>query len=122
MNQNNNVSKGTKGESRAAEFLQENGYTILHRNKRYAHWETDIICENEQYLVFAEVKTRKYNSAFGRPAAAVNAKKKQNLISCAEAYIAENGTHGKQVRLDVIEVYESNGNYRIMHLKNAITK
>lgn len=122
MTKKNTSSKGTLGEDIAAAFLQENGYAILHRNKRYSHLETDIICQNDEYLVFAEVKMRKQNNSFGRPASAVNYKKQQNLIACAEAYIAENGTDGKRVRLDVIEVYSQNGTYRVDHLKNAITK
>lgn len=111
------------GEDAAAELLQSEGYKILHRNKRYGHLETDIICENDEYLVFAEVKTRKYTPSFGRPALSVGYKKRQNLLSFAELYIAENTTGGKMVRLDVIEVY-TNGEkiYKTVHLKNAITK
>lgn len=119
----NKKISGTYGEDKACGFLQENGYTVLYRNKRYGHLETDIICENDKYLVFAEVKTRKYNPSFGRPAAAVNYKKKQNLIAFAEMYISEHGTGGKMIRLDVIEVYTDGEKVcKIEHLENAISK
>lgn len=114
---------GDEGEEKAVELLEKDGYRILFRNKRYGHLETDIICENDEYLVFAEVKTRKYNPNFGRPSSAVDAKKRQRLISCAEAYLNEYGSGGKLVRLDVVEIYVENGKInKIEHLKNAISK
>ncbi len=114
---------GDIGENAVCEFLEKNGYTVLCRNKRYGHLEMDIICENNEFLVFAEVKTRKDNPLFGRPAMAVNYKKKQNLITFAEMYIAQHGTNGKAVRLDVVEVYTDGKNVcKIEHLKNAISK
>lgn len=116
------TEKGKRGEDIAAKLLEQKGYTIVCRNKRYGYFETDIICENDDHLVFVEVKTRRYNPLYGRPAAAVNFKKKQNLITCAEMYIAEHGTNGKQVRLDVIEVYETENGIFTDHLQNAITK
>lgn len=114
---------GVLGENAACGYLEKNGYTVLCKNKRYGHLEMDIICENSDFLVFAEVKTRKYNPSFGRPAAAVDHKKKQNLIAFAEMYIQEYGTRGKMVRLDVVEVYTDGEKVcRIEHLKNAICK
>lgn len=114
---------GVLGEDKACEYLIQNGYTVTCRNARRGHLEVDIICENEEFLVFAEVKTRKNNPSFGRPAAAVNYKKRQNIIAFAEAYISEHGTGGKCIRLDVVEVYTDGKTvYQIEHLKNAITK
>ncbi len=119
----NKSKTGKEGEDKAAELLEKSGYRILFRNKRYGHLETDIICEDDEYIVFVEVKTRKYNPAFGRPSSAVDAKKRQNLINCAEAYLNEYGTKGKLIRLDVVEVYVKDGKvYKTEHLKNAITK
>ena len=119
----NKRKTGKEGEDKAAELLEKSGYRILFRNKRYGHLETDIICEDDEYIVFVEVKTRKENPAFGRPSSAVDAKKRKNLISCAEAYLNEYGTKGKLVRLDVVEVYVKDGKvYKTEHLKNAITK
>ncbi len=114
---------GTLGEDAACEYLIQNGYNVICRNKRYGHLETDVICENDEFLVFAEVKTRKYNPAYGRPSLAVGYKKRQNLITFAEMYINEFGTNGKCIRLDVVEVYTDGKTVcKIEHLKNAITK
>lgn len=116
-----NGDLGALGESVACEYLEKNGYRIICRNKRYGHFETDIICQNDEFLVFAEVKTRT-KCHYGRPASSVDNRKKQNLISCAESYIAEYGTNGKAVRLDVIEVYITKNGIRTEHLTGAITK
>lgn len=116
-----NGTLGALGESVACEYLEKNGYRIICRNKRYGHFETDIICENDGFLAFVEVKTRT-KCRYGRPASSVDNRKKQNLISCAESYIAEYGTNGKAVRLDVIEVYMTKNGIRTEHLTGAITK
>lgn len=114
---------GTLGEDKACEYLEKHGYTVLFRNMRYGHLEMDIICENDEFLVFAEVKTRKSNTAYGRPAQAVDYKKRQNLIAFAEMYIAQHTSRGKCVRLDVIEVYTDGKTVlKTEHLKNAITR
>jgi putative endonuclease len=39
----NKKARGDIGEAAAAEFLEQNGYTVLKRNKRYAGAEIDII-------------------------------------------------------------------------------
>ena len=50
---------GHIGEELAAKYLTGQGFEVLHRNLRIGHLETDIICENGEHIVFAEVKTRR---------------------------------------------------------------
>ncbi len=119
---------GRLGETLAAEYLKGKGYDIIARNVRIGHLELDLICENETHLLFVEVKTGTdvKNPKYGRPAAAVNAKKKQNLISAAEAYLRMHPTE-KQPRIDVIELYlNRKGAFAtlspkgIKHIENAL--
>ena len=77
---------GNKGEALAAEYLSQQGYTILHQNWRYSHWEVDIIAEKDGILHFIEVKTR-LTRKFGHPEDAVDKKKIQYLINAAEEYL-----------------------------------
>lgn len=117
---------GRAGENAACDFLAQNGYIILHRNYRVSHDEIDIIAENDQYIVFVEVKTRTQvsHSAYGRPASAVTAKKRARLARAAEAYIKTHPS-SKFYRFDVVEVLlchdhvTGEGSYRLNHMKGV---
>lgn len=101
---------GDRGERSAAKYLRKNKYKVLHRNYVIGKLEVDIIAENADHLVFAEVKTRTYNeenvARFGSPKMAVDRKKQENLIAAASAYIRRFPTE-KRIRFDVLEVYVS---------------
>ena len=55
----NKTELGTWGEAIAAEVLRSRGFTVVEQNYRSRYGEIDIIAENREYLVFAEVKLRK---------------------------------------------------------------
>ena len=79
----------------------------MQRNFRCRMGEIDIIAQDGDCIVFAEVKTRAQttsNRRFGRPGAAVDYTKQQKLIRAAEEYLRR-FPMGKQPRIDVIEVY-----------------
>ena len=121
---------GISGESTAAAYLETHGFHILHRNLRIGHAEIDLVAENDAFLVFAEVKTRRQipdaSAPFGTPAEAVDAKKQAVLLRAAEAYLAEHAPD-KFFRIDVIEVYADPNSpaYRVLdvrHFENAVRK
>lgn len=121
---------GMSGESTAAAYLESHGFRILHRNLRIGHAEIDLVAENDAFLVFAEVKTRRQtpdaSAPFGTPAEAVDAKKQAVLVRAAEAYLAEHAPE-KFFRIDVIEVYADpdSAGYRVLdvrHFENAVRK
>ena len=98
---------GKRGETIAADHLTRLGFSITARNFRVGHDEIDIIAEDEKYIVFVEVKARaqtKLNRSYGRPAAAVDYTKKQNMLRAVNEYIRTEHP-SKQPRIDVIEVY-----------------
>ena len=100
---------GRLGEALAAKYLEAQGFEILHRNLRIEHLETDIICENEDRVVFAEVKTRRLTGAktrYGSARDAVDSKKREHLLAFAREYLREHPTE-KRPRIDLIEVYLS---------------
>ena len=103
---------GRLGEEAAAAYMENLGYTIVGRNVRVGHSEIDIICRNEKYLLFVEVKTRNMfpgqKSRYGPPRLAVNREKQDFLIRGVLQYIRENGLkHKFNSRIDVIEVFAS---------------
>ena len=98
---------GKRGEELAAEYLEAQGFKVKARNFRVGHDEIDIIAEDGQYIVFAEVKARAQtglNRSYGRPASAVDYTKRQNLLRAVNEYIRTERPE-KQPRIDVIEVY-----------------
>ena len=111
--------KGAWGENAAAEWLVSRGWHILGRNYRTRFGELDIIAENERFLVFFEVKTRK-NARYGPACEAVTPAKQAKIIAAAQAWLQEHLTE-KQPRFDVIEVYGEEGAAapRIRQIENA---
>ena len=115
---------GDFGEEAAAAYMKKNGYRILSRNRQYGHPELDIVAENRDYLVFAEVKTRTEteHSQYGPACAAVNREKQRHIIAAARRYIRENPPK-KRIRFDVLEVYlrdsETPEVVRIHHIPDA---
>lgn len=111
---------GNTGEEAAAEYLKKNGYKIIGRNYRNKIGEIDIICENKEYLIFVEVKTRS-SDKFGTPASAVDKRKQNKIIKVTQYYLMEHETD-KSIRFDVIEVYAEPGSgkiNKIEHIKDA---
>lgn len=97
---------GKWGEDFACAALENDGFTVVGRNVRHGHFETDIIAADAQTLIFVEVKTRTpSNENFGTPAAAVNFKKRENLRAAARAYLAEHPEFDEHfIRFDVFEI------------------
>ncbi len=122
---------GSKGEESASSFLCGKGFKIVERNARLGHSEIDIIAKNDKNIIFVEVKTRRAypggHHSFGRPAAAVDFKKREKLMEGARKYIDRNKAQleGLQPRIDVIEVYISPDSekykvLKIIHMPNAV--
>jgi putative endonuclease len=77
---------GSDGESMAANWLQEKGYEILHRNWRHSHYEIDIIALRDDMLHIIEVKAR-HSSPFGYPEDSVGKKKFKSLQRAADEFL-----------------------------------
>ncbi len=94
---------GIKGEEEAAKMLEAKGYTILAHNWRLGHWEIDLIAENKEEIVFAEVKAR--TTMFGniRPEEYVDEAKKKRMITSGNAFVRHNKTN-KALRFDIIGI------------------
>ena len=45
---------GAIGEAIACAYLESKGFVIKHRNLYIGHLETDIVCEDDEHIVFAE--------------------------------------------------------------------
>ncbi|HOP58607.1 MAG TPA: YraN family protein [Bacteroidales bacterium] len=108
---------GKKGEDLAAAYLQEKGYRIIRRNWRSGKNEVDIIAEDGDFIVFAEVKTRSADFLID-PAAAVTREKQRSLIHLAENYIKWYNV-SRECRFDIIRVIQKNDKFEIDHIEDA---
>ena len=112
---------GRKGESIAAQILQERGMELLCRNYRAGHGEIDLVFREEGVLCFVEVKTR-HRQRMGRPIDAVNAQKRLTLLSTARYYLRDIGKPPVKCRFDVVEVvFEKSKLWKILHWKNVFS-
>lgn len=109
---------GQKGETLAADFLVQNGYTLLETNYRTRSAELDIIAKQEGCLCFVEVKTRT-SLKKGLPRESVHLAKQQKLISGASFYLKEHHLFNQQVRFDVVEIFFRDQRPEITLIKNA---
>ncbi len=122
---------GRMGETAAAIRLCEMGCTLLHRNLYVGHDEIDLILEDGNCIVFAEVKTRRaypgHSDRYGTPSSAVDAKKSACLLRAAQAYMTAHPDTVKIPRIDVVEVYADpmSEEFRVLDvvwMKNAVKK
>ncbi len=113
-----NHSKGQKGEMIAVEYLIRQGFKIIEKNWRFSKFgEIDIIAQDNDALVFIEVKTRTSNE-FGHPTEAISTKKLNRIKKLAEIYInRENSGAYKDFRVDMIGILFGK-NTEITHIRN----
>ena len=111
-----NKLKGNSGERIAEKYLKNIGYMIIEKNFSTDVGEIDIIAQDEDYLVFVEVKARA-DESFGFPAEAVNLRKQKKISMVASEYIKKRMLFGSNVRFDVIEVFFNENS--VNHIKNA---
>jgi len=108
---------GPAGEDIAARHLIEKGYKIRHRNWKYGQKEIDIVAENNEFIVFVEVKTRK-DDYYVHPRDAVTSKKQKMIIYAADSYMKIYNI-GKECRFDIITVISDSQSYIVEHIENA---
>lgn len=116
---NNAKVKGNKGEALVRDYFLNKGFDFCESNYYSRYGEIDIILENNEYIVFVEVKTRKKQN-FCRGIEAVNKNKKIKIIKTAFVYLLNNLSK-KQPRFDVAEVIVNNKGTleTINHFENA---
>ena len=98
------LRRGARGEKLACRYLKCNGYKVLHRNFRgRSGGEIDVVCRDNDTLVFIEVKTRGRED-FGRPVEAVDREKRKRISRGAQAWLRMLDNPDILFRFDVVEV------------------
>jgi len=108
---------GQKGEDLAADHLEKAGFKILFRNWKWGKNEIDIIAENQNFIVFVEVKTRNEDFKM-HPVTAVTKEKQKSIIWAANGYL-QKFNKDKEGRFDIITVIKTVDSYQIDHIEGA---
>ena len=114
------LRRGARGEKLACRFLRRSGYKILYRNfKGRSGGEIDVVCRDQDTLVFVEVKTRA-SEDFGRPIAAVDRQKQKRISRGGLNWLRMLDNPDILFRFDVVEVIiAENASPRLELIKNA---
>ena len=117
---------GRWGETKAAEYLQERGYTIIERNAYTQYGELDLIARhimgNTEVITFVEVKTRT-TTTFGYPEESINRQKREHILASAMAYLQDHPDLGDEWQVDVIAIrrIDSEDAPEIRHFENVFS-
>jgi putative endonuclease len=96
---------GQCGEQAAADYLREQGLTIVMRNWTSKLGELDIIAEDpqQQELVIVEVRTTR-GQRFGLGLQSVDWRKQQRVRRLATQYMQQHSLGQRAMRFDVVSV------------------
>ena len=95
---------GIRGEEIAEEYLRGLGMRTLARRHREKTGEIDLIMEDGETIVFAEVKARFSSPEGGDGLRAVNPGKQRKIARSAMLYLQKQGWLNRAARFDVIEI------------------
>ena len=98
---------GAQAEQLAAQFLQRQGLKLLQQNYRCRFGEIDLILQDGDALVFAEVRLRSRGD-FGGAAASINTAKQGKLVRTAQHYLATLA-HTPPCRFDAVLLQAADG-------------
>lgn len=112
---------GRWAERRAAQFLDERGYTLIAQNYRKPWGEIDIIVQKDTVLVFVEVKANATQYEGFEPELRANADKQRKIIRTARTFLAERrypDTQEWQIDVIAVTLLGQKGTALIKHFKN----
>jgi len=119
----NPKENGEYGEWLGRRFLRKKGFSILFsnwRSQKDRRNEIDLICMDNEILVFIEVRARSENS-FTTGFETLGKRKRNALLRSFKAYLKENLNAPSTYRFDVIEVDlppQAKGKVELFHHEN----
>lgn len=95
---------GQLGERRAAAWLEQHGLDILATNVTLAGAELDLVAQDDDTIVFVEVRGRS-DDRLGHPLETIDARKQARVRRAASAWLLREGLWERvPVRFDVIAI------------------
>ncbi|MCK7543858.1 YraN family protein [Marinobacter bryozoorum] len=116
----NRKALGDQAEAVAGRYLQSKGVRILERNVYNRGGEIDLIGQDEETLVFFEVRFRK-QGGLTDGAESIGWRKQQKLLRAVSFYLHRHGLWDHPCRIDVVAIAPGTTHqYRIRWIRNAI--
>ena len=118
----NSRERGQDAELACCRYLQQQGLTLLARNYHSRRGELDLVMQENNTVVFVEVRYRA-NDAYGGALASITGSKQNKLRMTAEQFLQQE-TRLKNGRFDVVAMtgkLQNNGSthYSFEWIKNA---
>ena len=92
-----------KAKEAAAKFLERRGYEILDRDWHCRAGIADLVCMDDDALVFIKVKARS-DSSKGFPSEETDNKRRDQFERIAMSYLASRSLSDVSVRFDVVSI------------------
>ena len=108
---------GRRGEEAAVKYFEKKGCRIIERNWTFHGYEVDIIAEDDEFIIFAEVKTRA-TSDWGNPEESVGRQRMRRMINSASHYLKLNQID-KPARFDIIAIVWNREDFELEHFEDA---
>ncbi|MGM0570339.1 YraN family protein [Marinobacter sp.] len=113
-------AQGDHAEAVAARYLQSKGVRILERNVYNRGGEIDLVGQDDEMLVFFEVRFRK-RGGLTDGAESIGWRKQQKLLRAVSFYLHRNGLWDRPCRIDVVAIAPGTTHqYQIRWIRNAI--
>jgi putative endonuclease len=121
MDRLNRQQIGIQAEQNACKFLQKKGFRLLEQNYSCYSGEIDLIMQDQEDIVFIEVRQRQHIH-YGNALESINRKKMNKLLKTATHFLqAKKWLYKKNSRFDVIAIHPVAGKMQIEWIKNAFT-
>jgi putative endonuclease len=113
--------KGQLAERKACDYLQAKGFILLVQNYRCFHGEIDLIMQDQDDIVFVEVRSRS-RVDYGNALESVNKTKRKKLIKAATYFLQKQQCLYKiNSRFDIVAIHPVNGKMQLEWFKNAFS-
>ena len=122
MNSVNHQQKvGQHAEDEACAYLVQKGFKLLVKNYRCFVGEIDLIMQDQDHIVFVEVRVR-HRADYGNALESINRSKINKLIKAATHFLQwKKWLHTVNSRFDVIAIQPVNGEMQLEWIKNAFS-
>lgn len=113
------LGQGRKAEHKAGVYLKKHGLALLESNYQSPYGEIDLIMQQEDVVVFVEVRYRRSND-YGTPAETVDAAKQSRLRASAQHYLQlHTNLSNRPCRFDIVGFTEKLDDNNVSWIQNA---